>query len=237
MKRYFSLAFSMLLLMASLGCEIKADNIVNDGGDSDPIHIVGTAESATPDTTATNYIGGVTIDTPVATATPTPEPTPTPSPTPTPTPTITPTLTPTPTVGVTPTPNSTKAEQFIAIAKGQLDAPYVRGGVSVETDGGYDPGGFIYFCLKQMGESCRHKTSKGYSEMEEWTYISDMDQLLAGDLIFFRVSDSTDVNCACIYLGDGLMIYPSSSEGKVITTKLRTDYWIHAFAFGRRVYG
>jgi hypothetical protein len=40
----------------------------------------------------------------------------------------------------------------------------------------------------------------------------------------------------CIYLGGGRMVYPSSSEGKVITTKITDKYWKESFVFARRVF-
>ena len=82
----------------------------------------------------------------------------------------------------------------------------------------------------------RHKTSKGYSEYEEWPRVASMDVLEPGDLCFFMTPGNDSVNCVCIYLGDGKMIYPSSSEGKIITAKITDKYWKEAFVFARRVF-
>ena len=63
-----------------------------------------------------------------------------------------------------------------------------------------------------------------------------MDDLIPGDLCFFMTPGNESVNCVCIYLGDGEMIYPSSGEGKVITNRITSKYWKSAFVFARRVF-
>ena len=112
--------------------------------------------------------------------------------------------------------------------------PYRRGGTSEED--GFDPGGFVYYCLNAVGVKVRHKTSKGYSEMTDWQQVESMDDLEVGDLCFFTTPGNDAVNCVCIYLGENRMIYPSSGEGKVITAKINTNYWEEAFTFARRVF-
>ena len=82
----------------------------------------------------------------------------------------------------------------------------------------------------------RHKTSKGYSEYDAWQRVDSMDDLEPGDLCFFMTPGNESVNCVTIYLGNGLMIYPSSGEGKVITNKITGKYWTEAFVFARRVF-
>ena len=94
----------------------------------------------------------------------------------------------------------------------------------------------MYYCLNRAGVRVRHKTSKGYSEMTDWQMVESMDDLEVGDLCFYRTPGNDAVNCVTIYLGDGLMIYPSSGEGKVITTKSNSNYWKEAFVFARRVF-
>lgn len=164
--------------------------------------------------------------------TPTEAPTEVPTEVPTPEPTEEPTPAPTPTP--VPTPDRTKAEQLCDLALSFLDVTYHRGGKKPDT--GFDPGGFVYYCLNQVGVKVKHKTSKGYSEYEKWTRIDSMDDLEPGDLCFFITPGNESVNCVCIYLGNNLMIYPSSGEGKVITNKINSRYWIDAFVFARRVF-
>ena len=228
---------SVLLLF---GCSVQP--VINSEPEQEKIQIIGQIDGATdaaqaylvtptPAAESTGESTEASVETttaapaPIETAVPTEEPTEAPTETPAPTDTPAPTE--------TPTPNRTKSEQLCDAARAQLDVPYVRGGTTAD---GFDPGGFVYYCLNQVGVNVRHKTSKGYSEYTDWQKVESMDDLVPGDLCFFMTGDNESVNCVCIYLGDGQMIYPSSSQGKVIVTKINTDYWKEAFVFGRRVF-
>lgn len=222
-----------------LGC--SAQPVINSEPEREKIQIIGqidgTAEAAqahlitpTPGAFESGAPEATHADsTPEPTEAPTAEPTPTPTEVPTPEPTEAPTPEPT----ATPTPNRTKAEQFCDAAREKLGTPYKRGGTTEE---GFDPGGFVYYCLNAVGVKVKHKTSKGYSEMSDWQRVDDTDDLEPGDLCFFMTSGNDAVNCVCIYLGDGQMIYPSSSKGEVIIAKITSNYWSEAFVYARRVF-
>ena len=217
------LLFCVLLLT---GCGVEPVNIVNDAAPDEPIRIVSVVESILPAT-----------PTPEPTATPliTPVPTDTPTPTPTlaPTPTPLPTDTPAPTAIPTATPDVSKAAQLVMVAAQYVNYPYTRGGKSPET--GFDPSGFVYWCLKQMNENVKRRDSAGYAEEEGWMKITRMAELDAGDLLFFRTGDNENINCVCIYMGDNRMVYPSTSKGVVIVTEINS-YWTNAFQWARRVF-
>lgn len=236
MKKLLRAAAAALGLLTALGCSSQA-RIIDSEPDTEKIQIVGQIETPAPtEEPQTNTSETVPTEAP----TPTPEPTAVPTPTPTEIPTPEPTGVPTPEPTAEPedltprAPDQTKAEAFCETAKSCLDYPYARGGKS--PDNGFDPGGFVYYCLNQVGVKVRHKTSKGYSEVEDWQRIDSIDELEPGDLCFFMTSGNESVNCVCIYLGDRKMIYPSTSEGKVITTKITSNYWKEAFVFARRVF-
>lgn len=218
-----------------LGCSAQA-RIIDSERDTEKIQIVGQIETAAPftDVPSTDSSESVFTPAPIVTPEPTQAPTEVPTEAPTEVPTEAPTPTPTPDPTPTPTPNRTKAEEFCDVAKSFLDVAYHRGGTDPDT--GFDPGGFVYYCLNEVGVKVRHKTSKGYSEYDSWQRVDDMDDLEPGDLCFFMTAGNESVNCVCIYLGDGKMIYPSSGEGKVITAKIATKYWEEAFVFARRVF-
>jgi len=236
MKRMMRAAAAALSLLTALGCSTQV-RIIDSEPDTEKIQIVGQIETVAP-TVAPQTQDSHSV--PTAAPTPTPLPTPEPTEAPTPVPTPEPTAVPTPEPTAEPedltprAPDRTRAEQLCEIAKAYLDYPYARGGKSPDT--GFDPGGFVCFCLNQAGLKVRHKTSKGYSEVEDWPQIDAIDDLEPGDLCFFMTSGNESVNCVCIYLGDHKMIYPSSSEGKVITTKITSNYWKEAFVFARRVF-
>ena len=231
MKRYQSIFAAGLALLFTLGCASQPV-VVHPESETEKIQIVGEIEtpSTAPQTDAE------TVVTPEPTEAQTPEPTEAPTEVPTPEPTEEPTPEPTeaPTPTPTPAPDRTKAEQFCDVALALIDYPYQPSGRSPET--GFDPGGFTYYCLNAVGVKVRHKTSKGYSEYDEWMRVESMDDLEPGDLCFFMTPGKESVNCVCIYLGGGRMIYPSSGEGKVITAKITDNYWKESFVFARRVF-
>jgi cell wall-associated NlpC family hydrolase len=250
MKRIWTVTAAGLSIVFLFGCRAQERTESAPQTETEKIQIIGQLETQAP----------TQAPTPVSTEAPTPEPIPTVKPTevptqkpteaptqkpteaPTPEPTEAPTQKPTEDpeqgskseVSAEPTPVRTKAEEFCELAKTFLDAPYHRGGTS--PDSGFDPGGFVYYCLNQVGVKVKHKTSKGYSENEQWTRIDSMDDLEPGDLCFFVTPGNESVNCVTVYLGNGQMIYPSSGEGKVITSKINSNYWVNAFVFARRVF-
>ena len=119
------------------------------------------------------------------------------------------------------------------VAQQYINYPYARGGKSPET--GFDPSGFVYWCLQQMGQSVKRRTSAGYAEEDRWEKITRFSDLEMGDLLFFRTGDNENINCVCIYLGSNMMIYPSTSKGVVIVTEINS-YWTNAFQWARRVF-
>ena len=99
----------------------------------------------------------------------------------------------------------------------------------------FDPSGLVYWCLKEMGVDVKRRTSVGYAEEERWTKITRLSDLEPGDLLFFRTGDNENINCVCIYLGNNMMIYPSTSKQMVITAEIN-GYWTNAFQWARRVF-
>ncbi len=227
----------ILLFCALLtGCGAEPVNIVNDIQKDEPLRIVAVVESALP-ATPTPEPTPVPTDTPeptaVPTSTPTPEPTHTPVPTGNDVPGRTAVPTEKPTPAPTDVPNVPKGELLGMIAQQYLDYPYTRGGKSPQT--GFDPSGFVYWCLSEMGQSVKRRSSAGYAEEEGWQKITRLSDLQSGDLLFFRTGDNENINCVCIYLGDNQMIYPSTSKQAVIVTEINS-YWTNAFQWARRVF-
>ncbi len=235
MKRVLCAAAVLLGLFLAFGCSARA-KIAEIEPDTDRIQIIGQLETPVLEPVSDEVsVSSETADTqskavPATVEAPTEEPTLTPTEEPTPEPTEAPTPEPT----ATPEPNRTKAEQLCETARSLLDLSYHSGGKSPES--GFDPGGFVYYCLNEVGVDVRRKTSKGYSENEGWQRVDAIEDLEPGDLCFFMTPGYESVNCVTIYLGDGEMIYPSSGKGKVITNDIDSNYWKDAFVFARRVF-
>ena len=233
MKR--ALCILLFFFFFLTGCGREPTHVINDVEKDEPIRIVATIQSSSPITAAP--ASSTPVVTLPPTKAPTPAPTDTPAPTATPAPTKAPTdapeETPVPTVKPTPTPDVSEGEQLVMIAQQYLNYPYTRGGQS--PDKGFDPSGFVCWCLREMGLKVKRRTSAGYAEEEDWTKITRMSDLQPGDLVFFRTGDNENINCVCIYMGANRMIYPSTSKQAVIVTEINS-YWTNAFQWARRVF-
>ncbi len=129
----------------------------------------------------------------------------------------------------------TKAEEAIEIAKSKLGSPYVYG---EEGPDSFDCSGFTYYVMKKLGISLpRTAYNQGYDQYG--VKITDRDNLLPGDLVFFNTnnSDGDLSDHAGIYLGNGDFIHANSGKGySVIISNMNTSsFYNAAFSWGRRV--
>lgn len=120
-----------------------------------------------------------------------------------------------------------RVEALISVAEQQLGKPYVLGGKGPDV---FDCSGLVYYCLNQSGYDIGYMTSSGWASSSFET-IEAMENLRRGDIVCFK-------GHVGIYLGDGLMLDASSSQGKIrITSDIRkTAYWLNTFLYGKRVF-
>ena len=128
---------------------------------------------------------------------------------------------------------STKLDKFLSAAKSKLGCEYVLGDRGPNT---FDCSGFVYWCLRQAGVSVTRLNAAGYSEKSSWTKISSVSSLQKGDILFFKSDDSDRVSHCGIYIGSGMMIDASSSQGQVVKRSL-SNYWKRNFVCARRPWG
>lgn len=119
--------------------------------------------------------------------------------------------------------------KMIQVAQKQLGKPYVGGH---EGPNSFDCSGLVYYCLKQAGSSRGRYNAAGYSVVDEWQEVP-WAKLQKGDLLFFHVNHKR-IGHVGIYIGDGMMIDASSSNGKVVKRSCTTPYWRKAFVNARR---
>ena len=125
---------------------------------------------------------------------------------------------------------------FLDIAIAQLDDPYVGG---EEGPDAFDCSGFVYYCLKEAGYTGTlwRSTANSYSRWSSWQYV-DKNALQPGDLMFFfsdEPSDGDHIGHVGIYLGDGYLIHASSSNGRIIISRVR-GWYSDMLSHGRRVF-
>ncbi len=118
-------------------------------------------------------------------------------------------------------------KEMIEVAKAQLGKPYVWG---AEGPKSFDCSGFVYYCLREAGSNRGRYNAKGYSEVEEWDKIDDVDDLEIGDLLFFWSSSRHKIGHVGIYIGDGKMIDASYSHDEIM---IRDFNW-SSYRFARR---
>ena len=119
---------------------------------------------------------------------------------------------------------------MIEVAEAQLGKKYILGTSGPNT---FDCSGLVYYCLKQAGSSRGRYNAAGYSKVADWEEIKSMDDLQIGDLLFFS-TNGKKIGHTGIYIGDGMMIDASSSNGKVVKRSCVTSFWTRNFEVARR---
>ena len=122
-------------------------------------------------------------------------------------------------------------QTMINTAYAQLGKKYVLGAVGPKS---YDCSGLVYYCLKMAGSSRGRYDAAGYSRVSDWKKIKNIDNVQVGDLLFFYNNKYTKVGHVGIYVGGGMMIDASASNGKVVLRSCWTYYWRKHFACARR---
>ena len=139
--------------------------------------------------------------------------------------------TPKPTAKPTPTPKKdTKLEKFLKAANSKIGCEYVLGDKGPNS---FDCSGFVYYCLRQAGVSTSRMDAAGFSKVSRWKNITSISDLKKGDLLFFKSDKSDRVSHTGIYIGGGMMIDASSSNGKVVKRAL-SAYFKRNFVNARR---
>lgn len=121
-------------------------------------------------------------------------------------------------------------DTFIEVAYDQIGDPYVFGNVGPNS---FDCSGLVYYCLQQAGSSRSRYNAAGYSKVTDWEKIESMDNLQIGDILFFSTNGKS-IGHTGIYIGDGMMIDASSSNGEVVKRSCVTDFWSSHFVVARR---
>lgn len=124
------------------------------------------------------------------------------------------------------------AGAIAATAKNQVGKEYVLNASGPDE---FDCSGLVYYVLNECGIAVDHKDCAGYAQNEDWSKIESLSDVKAGDILFFRSANSSDIQHAGIAVSSKNMIDASSSHRKVVKRSCNTDYWNRHFAFARRV--
>ncbi len=120
-------------------------------------------------------------------------------------------------------------ERIITYAKQFIGTPYVYGASGPDS---FDCSGFTMYVMSANGISLPHQSA---SQAQMGLEVA-MDELVAGDLVFFNTTSTEGVGHVGIYIGDGRFIHASSGSAHAVTiSSLSEDYYSAHYIGARRV--
>jgi cell wall-associated NlpC family hydrolase len=123
------------------------------------------------------------------------------------------------------------APDVLALARSLLGSAYRYGGASRR---GFDCSGLTLYVFGRQGVALP-RTTEAQAEVGHWV---PLDELTAGDLVFFRQGANPPHHVGIVSSRPGeplRMIHASTSSGVVETGVLASPYWLRQLSFGRRV--
>ena len=126
---------------------------------------------------------------------------------------------------------STAPSEIIATALEFLGVPHCMGG---PTSRCMDCSGLLVAVIASYDIHLPHNSQE---QARYGRIIAGMDELIAGDLVFFVRSYRTNrlITHSGIYSGDGRFIHTSTSSG-VTVTSMNDPWWNERFVFGTRIF-
>ena len=123
------------------------------------------------------------------------------------------------------------ANEIIETARKYLGVPHCMGGTTMKC---MDCSGLLVTVFGKHGIKLPHNSEE---QARYGRIITDMNELIKGDLVFFIRSYKTHsfITHSGIYAGDNTFIHTSSTKGVTITP-LKDPWWNEKFIFGTRVF-
>lgn len=113
---------------------------------------------------------------------------------------------------------STAGDAVVQRAREQLGRRYVFAAAS--PDRGFDCSGLVKYVLKSVGVDLPHNAARIAAQGER--VDADSAAMLPGDLLLFGRGRSTRISHIGIYVGNGRMIHASTSQRRVVETRVPT---------------
>lgn len=120
---------------------------------------------------------------------------------------------------------------MVGAARSFIGSKYVWGG---ESRGGTDCSGMVCAIAKEAGIALPRMTAHDMFASRSLITLGPKDTLQAGDLLFFRTSNSSRITHVAVYTGRGTIIHASSGRGRVVEDKV-SDYWAQRYAGAKRI--
>ncbi len=125
------------------------------------------------------------------------------------------------------TPEGKLRLDILRTAQSMLGKPYRYGGASPR---GFDCSGLVYYAYGRAGIKVPRTARDQYRQ----TRTLRPDQLLPGDVLFFRI-DSRDISHVGIYLGGNTFIHAPVRGKRVERDSITSLYWKAHFVGGGRL--
>lgn len=122
-------------------------------------------------------------------------------------------------------------DDMVMVALSLIGTPYKYGGNSPET--GFDCSGLVKYILGLSSPVVVPRSSDEMYRMGGRTIT--LDELKAGDLIFFRIGKTTRINHVAVYIGENRFVHAPSTGNLVRVDKLGDKYWTRYLLGARRV--
>lgn len=121
-------------------------------------------------------------------------------------------------------------DDMVVVALSLIGTPYKYGGSSPET--GFDCSGLVRYVLGLSSTVTLPRTSAEMFRMGGKEV--SLDNLVPGDLIFFKVKSSR-INHVAVYIGENRFVHAPSTGGFVRVDVLGKNYWQRYITGARRV--
>lgn len=128
-------------------------------------------------------------------------------------------------------PSIAASNDAASIALRFVGARYVYGGSG---PGGFDCSGLTSYVYRQIGVNLPHKASAQFSE--RYGQRVSMNNLAAGDLVFFANTAGRGITHVAMYVGNGMMVSANTPRTGVQYVSLYSKYWQNHYAGAIRVY-
>ena len=120
-------------------------------------------------------------------------------------------------------------ESVTQTARSQIDTPYRSGGNSPKT--GFDCSGLVQWCYAVHGYSLPRRTE----DLLKTGVPVDKENLIPGDLVFFKISSKYWGLHVGLYSGKGMFIHSPTPGSKVREESLYERYWMRTYIGARRI--